>query len=121
MKLCKKFIGRATRVCALAAVAAVLGAWDDDCGCDRYEFVTRGVGDAVQVNKVTQMITPWPHYVKNRKLNLDGHRASIAMRRYQANQVIQPNLLAAQMAHEQTNNNSSNALPEPGNGDNREK
>ncbi len=33
-----------------------------------------------EVNKNTQMIDPWPHYVKNRKLNLDGHRASIAMR-----------------------------------------
>jgi hypothetical protein len=102
------------RLFALAALAAGLGAWgwdwNEDCGCYPTEFVTRQAGDAVQVNKDIQMIDPWPHYVKNRKLNLDGHRASIAMRRYQADQVIPPRNLAAQIDNG-GNNNSTPPVP----------
>ncbi len=117
MRVCRKSIGLAARVCALAVLTAALGGWgwdwNEDCGCYPTEFVTRQAGDAVQVNKDIQMIDPWPHYVKNRKLNLDGHRASIAMRRYEANQVIPPNPLNAQMAREQNNNGSSAPVPSP--------
>jgi hypothetical protein len=113
MRVCRKFIGRAARLGAFAALTVALGGWgwdwDEGCGCYPTEFVTRQAGDAVQVNKNIQMIDPWPHYVKNRKLNLDGHRASIAMRRYQANQVIQPSPLSAQMARENTNNGNAPA------------
>ena len=115
MRVCRKLIGRATRAGVLAALTLALGGWgwdwNEDCGCYPTEFVTRQAGDAVQVNKDIQMIDPWPHYVKNRKLNLDGHRASIAMRRYQANQVIPPANLAAQMP--QSNNSSSAPAPAP--------
>jgi hypothetical protein len=107
-------MGGGARTLALVAIATALGAWgwdwDDSC-CYPTEFVTRQAGDAVQVNKNIQMINPWPHYVKNRKIDLDGHRASIAMRRYQANQVIPPANLAAQMP--QNNNASSTPAPAP--------
>ena len=59
------------------------------------------------------MIDPWPPYVKNRKIDLDGHRASIAMRRYQANQVIPPVNLAAQMPNNNNNNAPSTPAPVP--------
>ena len=59
------------------------------------------------------MIDPWPPYVHNRKINLDGHRASIAMRRYQANQVLPPVNLAAQMPANNNNNSSSTPAPVP--------
>ncbi len=115
MRDCKKLMGHAARICALAALTATLGGWgwdwNEDCGCYPTEFVTRQAGDAVQVNKDIQMIDPWPHYVKNRKLDLDGHRASIAMRRYQANQVIPPNNLTAQMP--QNNTQASTPAPVP--------
>ncbi len=117
MRVCKKLMGNAARVCALAALTTSLGGWgfdwDEGCGCYPTEFVTRQAGDAVQVNKASQMIDPWPPYVKNRTLNLDGHRASIAMRRYQANQVITPNPLNPQLAREQSTNGSSAAVPSP--------
>ena len=115
MRVCRKLIGRATRASVLAALTVTLSGWgwdwNEDCGCYPTEFVTRQSGDAIQVNKDIQMIDPWPHYVKNRKLNLDGHRASIAMRRYQANQVIPPANLAAQMP--QSSNSSSAPAPAP--------
>ncbi len=109
MKLSRKLIGSAARICAVAISAAVLGGWDDDA--DRVEFVTRGFGDAVEVNKATQTIDPWPKYVKNRKLVMDGHRAAMAMKRYQANDVIKPNPLNATLAKEQTNSAPTSATP----------
>jgi hypothetical protein len=99
MKLSKKVIGGAARVCIIGALAIGLCGWDDSDGYP-VEFVTRQAGDAVQVNKNTQMITAWPHNVKNRTLNLDGHRGSLAMQRYQANQVIQPVPLNPQMGQQ---------------------
>ncbi len=114
MKRRKEIIGNAARVCVLAALAAGLGAWgwdwDEGCGCYPTEFVTRQAGDAVQVNKDIQMIDPWPHYAKNRKIDMDGHRASLAMRRYEANEVIPPVNLAAKMPN---NNNNSSNTPAP--------
>ncbi len=118
MKSGRKLSASAIRVCVLAALAAGLGGWgwewDEGCGCYPTEFVTRQAGDAVQVNKDIQMIDPWPPYVKNRTINLNGDRASIAMRRYQTNQVIPPRNLAAQMPQ---NANAAEAAPLPaGNG-----
>jgi hypothetical protein len=99
-------------LCSIAALALALGGWDDNCGCERTEFVTSGVGDAVQVNKDIQMITPWPPYVSNRNLELDGRRASLAMWRYRHNAVIPPSPLNAQMAREHANG-SAPAQPAP--------
>ncbi len=87
-KLSGKSLRKAAMLSAFTIAALGLCAWDDDS--DRVEFVTRGAGDAVEVNKANQTIDPWPPYVKNRRLNLDGKRAGIAMQRYQANKVLQP-------------------------------
>ena len=81
--------------CAAIASAVLVGvtglaAWDDDEPNSRPEFVTKGVGDAVDVNKATQTITPWPKYVRNRKFNLNGERAALAIQRYQQNKSIEP-------------------------------
>ncbi len=110
MKRSRKVIGGAIRISIIAALGVGLCGWDDDDGGYPVEFVTRQAGDAIEVNKATQRITPWPHYVKNRTLNLDGHRGSLAMQRYQANQVIQPSPLNPQMAKEQQ---SQGAAPPP--------
>jgi hypothetical protein len=88
MTISSKIWVGAPRICALAVLAAGLCGWEEYD--NRTEFVTRGAGDAVEVNKVTQTINPWPRYVKNRKFVLDGKRAGIAMYRYQTNQVLRP-------------------------------
>ncbi len=88
----KKRLRAAVKLSALALTAAFLGAWDlecSDCG-SRTEFVTRGAGNAIEANKAIQTIDPWPPYVKNRKLDLDGPRANLAMERYQANKSLTP-------------------------------
>jgi hypothetical protein len=111
----RKTLMNSARICALVALGAGVAAWgwdwDEGCECYPTEFVTRQAGDAVQVNKNVQMITPWPRYVKNRNLTFDGNRASIAMRRYQADQVIPPRNLAAQIDGGNNNNNFAPPVP----------
>ncbi len=97
----KKALHSAAMISALALIALSQGAWDYECHqCDRTEFVTRGAGDAIEVNKVTQTIDPWPPYVKNRRLSLDGVRAGLAMRRYQTDRVLRPRPLNPEKAAE---------------------
>ena len=87
---------------ALALIAATQGAWDIECDqCDRTEFVTRGAGDAVAVNKATQTIDPWPAHACNRHLTMNGRRAGLAMQRYEVNRQLAPHLLNPIKAAEQ--------------------
>ncbi|MGO9172160.1 MAG: hypothetical protein ACLP7P_09365 [Rhodomicrobium sp.] len=109
-KFCKKPLRSATTISVLAIIAAGVSAWDDDS--DRIEFVTRGAGDAVEVNKATQTIDPWPPYVKNRHLTLDGKRAGLAIQRYETNRVMQPRPLNPAKAPEMPLP-ADNALPPP--------
>jgi hypothetical protein len=77
---------------ALLAVTVGLCAWDieDPEAGSRVEFITRGAGDAVQVNKASQTIYPWPAHAKNRHLNMSGKRAGLAMQRYETDRIIEP-------------------------------
>ncbi len=89
--LFKKHVRRVVSVSALALLAISQGAWDYECErCDRTEFVTRGVGDAVEVNKATQTIDPWPAHAKNRRLIYNGKRIGLAIQRYEGNRVLPP-------------------------------
>ena len=113
----KKLLRTAAKGFRLVLMAVSLGAWDLECSScgDRTEFVTRGAGDAIDVNKATQTIDPWPPYVKNRKLNMDGQRAGLAMRRYQANKVAQPRPLNPDMPlpKPRTRQSMQQATPQP--------
>jgi hypothetical protein len=98
-KVSKILPRRLAAISGLALLTFALGAWCDDIpACDgshRIEFVTRGAGDAVAVNKASQTITPWPAAAKNRHLNMNGKRASLAMERYETNRSIPPRPLNA--------------------------
>ncbi|MGO9486946.1 MAG: hypothetical protein ACLPX9_20645 [Rhodomicrobium sp.] len=110
-----KLLRTGVKVSALVLMAASLGAWDLECSScgDRTEFVTRGVGDAIDVNKATQTIDPWPPYVKNRKLNMSGQRAGLAMDRYQANRVLRPRPLNPEKAAEAPQPDNALQAPTP--------
>ena len=73
---------------ALLALAAtiLLGACTDMYH-DRRDSVSFGAGDAVAVNKITQMIDPWPPYAGNRNIAFDGERMQAAAERYRTNKV----------------------------------
>ena len=72
-------------VLALAATT-LLGACTD-MYLDRRDTVSFAAGDAVAVNKITQMIDPWPPYAGNRNIAFDGERMQAAAERYRTNKV----------------------------------
>ena len=77
---------RSNRLAVLALVAPLIGACTD-MYLDRRDSVSFGAGDAVAVNKITQMIDPWPPYAGNRSIAFDGERMAAAAERYRTNKV----------------------------------
>ena len=73
---------------ALLALAAtmMLGACTD-MYLDRRDTVSFGAGDAVAVNKVVQMVDPWPIRAGDRNIAHDGERMQAAAERYRTNRV----------------------------------
>ena len=113
-KLRKKAMRTAGIVSALAFVTLTQAAWDLECNqCDRTEFVTRGAGDAIAVNNATQTIDPWPPYVRDRRLTLDGMRAGLAMLRYQSDRVVKPRPLNPTKAAEPPAADNTLQAPQP--------
>ena len=85
-------------VCGAIGAAAIIGgglfccsgAFAFDQYFDRSDKITRGAGNAVAHNMAVQTINPWPRNVGNDRINIDGKRIQLGMRRYQANRVVQP-------------------------------
>jgi hypothetical protein len=79
-------MSRNNRLAVLALAAPLLGACTD-MYFDRRDSVSFGAGDAVAVNKITQMVDPWPPYSGNRNIAFDGERMAAAAERYRTNKV----------------------------------
>jgi len=72
----------------LLVPALVLGAALGGCSdiyYDRREGVAFHAGDAVESNKVTQIIDPWPRAAADRHIPADGQRMQGAVQRYREN------------------------------------
>ena len=78
---------RSNRLAVLALAATTLLGACTDMYLDRRDSVSFGAGDAVAVNKITQMIDPWPPYAGNRNIAFDGERMTAAAERYRTNKV----------------------------------
>lgn len=76
------------RGAALAAVIAALA------GCSEYldhrDMISIKGGDAVQTDKVTQMVDPWPRQSANRNIASNGAVIENAYARYRTGRVIPP-------------------------------
>jgi hypothetical protein len=70
--------------------AAVVLSGCSDIYYDRRETILLGANDAVETNKVTQMIDPWPPYSANRNIAFNGERIGGAIERYRHHEVIKP-------------------------------
>ncbi|MFA6267316.1 MAG: hypothetical protein WC670_16555 [Pseudolabrys sp.] len=83
-----KFLRPATSLLAVAPVIVAL------TGCseylDRTDTMTWQSGNAVQTDKVTQMVDPWPAVSANRDIAFDGAVMETAMTRYRTGRVITP-------------------------------
>ena len=68
-------------------------AWDQDPFAmyfQRSDKITLGEGDAKAVNSATHVIDPWPRYVGNRRIPVNGDRLSRAVERYRQGSYRQP-------------------------------
>src|SRR5215471_6782961 len=75
---------------ALLLLAGAGGASADEEYLARRDSITPGVGNAMAHNRAVHTIDPWPRYVGNDRINIDGRRIQLGMRRYQANKSIPP-------------------------------
>lgn len=79
----------ALRAIALVALAGALA------GCseylDRRDTISAQGGNAVQTDKVVQMIDPWPRTSANRTIAHNGVVMQSAVERYRTGRVILPN------------------------------
>jgi len=71
------------------SVAALLGGCSD-IYYDRRETIALGAGDDIAVNRVEQMVDPWPRYVGNKNIAFNGERMQAAVERYRHHEVIRP-------------------------------
>jgi hypothetical protein len=78
-------------VCKALAVAipVVLGGCSD-IYFDRRETVALGADDHIAVNRVAQMVDPWPHNVANKNIAFSGDRIQPAVERYRRHEIIRP-------------------------------
>lgn len=92
MMSARKLLGLRGPLLAVLAGIVLSGCYEDD----RYRYlahgdsVTLGAGDAVAVNKATHTIDPWPPESNNTRIDQDGKRAEIAVKRYETNTSIEP-------------------------------
>lgn len=68
-------------------------------GCSEYlhrnDTLSWQSGNALQSNKVTQMVDPWPAVAANRDIAFDGAVMQTAMTRYRTGKAIQPRGLSS--------------------------
>jgi hypothetical protein len=85
----------------IALVLALVGIGLSGCyEDDRYRYlahsdtITLGAGNANAVNAATQTVDPWPPESKDARIDQDGKRAHVAIKRYETNTSIPPKGLA---------------------------
>jgi hypothetical protein len=90
---------------SLAAVVALAGTLSgcSDIYYDRRETIALGADDHIAVNRVAQMIDPWPRYVADKNIAFNGERAQSAVERYRHDCAFQPiNPATTSLAQQQT-------------------
>jgi hypothetical protein len=95
---------------AMLAGVGLSGCYEDD----RYRYlahsdtVTLGAGNATAINKAIHTIDPWPPESSKTRIDQDGKRAHIAVKRYEANKSIEPRGLTANSESNFNGNGSDN-------------
>jgi hypothetical protein len=82
---------RTERGCtALALLVPLVAGGCSDIYYDRRETVSLGADDHIAVNRVAQMVDPWPRDVGNKNIAFSGDRLQPAVERYRRHEVIRP-------------------------------
>jgi hypothetical protein len=77
-------MSRTIQLAPILALACLIGGCSD-IYYDRRDSVSLQAGDAVEANKVTHIIDPWPKAAANRHIPADGQRMQRAAERYRTN------------------------------------
>ena len=97
------------RAIALATALAALA------GCseyfDRRDPIALQGGNAVQANKVVQMVDPWPRESANRTIAYNGAVMQTAVERYRTGRVIPPNGINTANAYQSQGSQQNNMQP----------
>lgn len=100
----------AARLLALAAAAASLAGCSDYL--DRRDAISLQGGNAVQTNKVTQMVDPWSRASADRNIAYNGAVMQTAAERYRTGRVIPPHGTGTSATYQGAqSNNAAPALP----------
>ena len=81
-----------------AALVLTLGLSGCNQYFDRQDSISLSAGDAVAQNKAVHTIHPWPAGSRDPKHATNGARALIAIRRYEKNDSIEPEVISSQKA-----------------------
>jgi hypothetical protein len=78
---------------ARVAAAGILGLGLASCSeyLDRRDGLSVQSGNAVETNKVAQMVDPWPRSSRSRNIAFNGAVIGSAVERYRTGRVIPPN------------------------------
>jgi hypothetical protein len=100
---------KAARALMLTAALAALA------GCseytDRRDTIALNGGNAVAVNKVTQMVDPWPAVSGDKNIAFNGQKMQSAVQRYRNNQVIPPVGTGTSSSYQQQQGSGNNTTP----------
>ncbi len=100
---------KALRALALGTALVVLA------GCseyfDRRDPIAVQGGNAVQTNKVVQMVDPWPRESANRTIAYNGIVMQTAVERYRTGRVIPPNGVNTGTTYQSRNSQQNNLQP----------
>jgi hypothetical protein len=96
------------RLVALASVLAMLA------GCseylDRSDMISPQAGNAVQTNKVVQMVDPWPPESADRDIAFNGTVMQSAAERYRTGRVFPPNGTSTSTSYQASQQNNTAPL-----------
>jgi hypothetical protein len=94
MMALNRLAARRRRIAWIAVVSLLSTASAATAGDDQYrarsDKIFEGAGNSAAHNIAVQTIDPWPPYVGNDRINVDGRRIQLGYRRYQHNRSIPP-------------------------------
>jgi hypothetical protein len=92
-------------------LAGSLLAGCSDIYFDRRETVALGADDHIAVNRVAQMIDPWPRDSAKREIAYNGQKMQAAAERYRTGRVIAPvNITTSSTAYQDAQKSAASAL-----------
>jgi hypothetical protein len=87
---CQKTERRVGAIAILALLGVTLAGCSTGLYLDRRDSIALGAGDAVEANKVAQVIDPWPAHSGNTNIAYNGERMQSAVERYRHELVTPP-------------------------------